>query len=305
MVKTNLRHNDDPALPVLSRGLEALAGQYDHFLLDIWGVLYDGHNPFPGAIDCLDRLKQQGKQTCLLSNTPKRNGPTVAMLEQAGIARDLYSHILTAGESAYEDLLTYGRRCYFIGEDDMRPLMDGAALQAVDTLDQADYILNARGGMDQAHSPAIEKLLDEALAQYDLPMICANPDIVVRKGAALYPCAGYFARYYEQKGGLVSWHGKPHSAFYARAWEILGSPDKSRIAAVGDSLHTDIQGACAFGVDGIFNLPGIHWDEVRLDPPPGQHDITNDINGVCIHKTHAVITAQPHRPAHILAGFHW
>ncbi len=33
-------------------GFATLADQYDAFILDLWGVIHDGIDPPPGAIDC-------------------------------------------------------------------------------------------------------------------------------------------------------------------------------------------------------------------------------------------------------------
>ena len=38
-------------------GVAELAERYDHFLIDQWGVLHDGHAAYPDAIDCLRRLR--------------------------------------------------------------------------------------------------------------------------------------------------------------------------------------------------------------------------------------------------------
>ena len=40
-----------------------------------------------------------------------------------------------------------------------------------------------------------------------LPLICANPDLVVDLGGRLYPCAGVLGELYEALGGEVYWAG--------------------------------------------------------------------------------------------------
>ena len=58
-------------IPVLA-GIGEIADRYDGYILDLWGVLHDGHAPFPGVIDCLTRLKASGKHLVILSNAPRR-----------------------------------------------------------------------------------------------------------------------------------------------------------------------------------------------------------------------------------------
>jgi len=101
--------------------------------------------------------------------------------------------------------------------------------------------------------------LEEAL-KLNLPLICSNPDIEVEIGDRIVKCAGYYAQWYETRGGEVHWHGKPYRPVYEMAWEKLGKPDKSKICAIGDSLRTDISGAKNFGIDSLWNLDGINRD---------------------------------------------
>src|SRR4051794_27404171 len=53
-------------------GFAPLAEAFDGFILDLWGVIHDGVTPYPGAIDCLARLRATGKPTVMLSNVPRR-----------------------------------------------------------------------------------------------------------------------------------------------------------------------------------------------------------------------------------------
>ena len=130
-------------------------------------------------------------------------------------------------------------------------------------------------------------------ANKDLPMLCANPDLVVNIGTELYECAGTFAALYEQMGGRVIYFGKPHKPVYETCFEYLGKPEKSRICAVGDSFHTDITGANRFRIDSVINLIGIHWEEVvtagKADPA----------------KLEALLESQNTQPIYMMAGLSW
>ena len=50
------------------KGFASLAERFDGFIIDLWGVVHDGVTPYPGAIDCLRRLRAAGKRTVLLSS---------------------------------------------------------------------------------------------------------------------------------------------------------------------------------------------------------------------------------------------
>ena len=69
-------------------GFAPLAERYNGFILDLWGVIHDGVNAFPHAVDCLTRLRAAGKRTLLLSNVPRPNDNAQAMMRRMGIPDD-------------------------------------------------------------------------------------------------------------------------------------------------------------------------------------------------------------------------
>ena len=85
-------------------GFSPLAEAYDGFVLDLWGVIHDGVNPLPGAIDTLTRMRALGKRSVLLSNAPRRAWAAQKLMRGMGIADDLYDGILTSGEAVWMTL---------------------------------------------------------------------------------------------------------------------------------------------------------------------------------------------------------
>ena len=55
------------------------------------------------------------------------------------------------------------------------------------------------------------------MKELKLPMICANPDKIVRKGNRLLYCAGSLAEKYSGMGGTVLMAGKPYEPIYTLA----------------------------------------------------------------------------------------
>ena len=285
-------HNDAQFI----KGLHEVADRYDGFILDLYGVVHNGIEIFPGTLKCLSELKAAGKKVCLLSNTPKRGFESAQDILKMGVTEDLYTGIVTAGDSAHEKLKEYdGKKCWFAGTELFDALLEGINIEKQESPDGAEFVLNAITGLYKLPEDDIKAGLQRA-CDAGLPMVCSNPDLVVNIGDQQHICAGTYALYYENIGGTVSYHGKPHEPVYLEAQQILGITDKSKILAVGDALHTDIQGANKFGVDSIFNLVGIHWEEVQMDHAPG--DVDHD-------KIKHIIDQQPHRPSYILGGFEW
>jgi HAD superfamily hydrolase (TIGR01459 family) len=252
-------------------GIAAVAERYDGYILDLWGVIHDGVAPLPGAIGCLRALIATGKRIALLSNAPRRADDVVRRIAEIGIPADTYHHVMSSGEEAWQCLYrrddpfyaALGRRCLHICSDRDLEIRDGLGLDFVESADRAEFILNTGpAGWDDTiddYAPLLRRCLARRL-----PMVCANPDLVVMHGARLALCAGALAQWYEEAGGCVRWHGKPYRSIYDSCLSLLGIAARSRILAVGDSLRTDIAGAAAAGVDSLFIAGGIHAEEFGM-----------------------------------------
>jgi len=261
----------------LIEGIATLAPRYDGFILDLWGVVHDGVAPLPGALECLGALKAAGKRIALLSNAPRRSDDVVERITRIGVPTGLYHHVLSSGEEAWQHLhrrddpfyAALGRRCLHIGSERDMLIRDGLELEFVDTAEEAEFILNTgpSGWEDRIEDYA--PLLQQALARA-LPMVCANPDLVVMHGNRLALCAGALAQWYEEAAGCVRWHGKPFRSVYDTCLELIGIKERTRVLAVGDSLRTDIAGAAGAGLDSVLVAGGIHAEEfgaIGNEPP--------------------------------------
>ncbi|HLI20196.1 MAG TPA: TIGR01459 family HAD-type hydrolase [Stellaceae bacterium] len=256
--------SDIPVLP----GIAGIIDRYDAVILDVWGVLHDGAKPFPGVLDALRRLRAVGKATLVLSNAPRRAEPVAKRIAEVGIARDLYDHIHTSGEETWQHLYrrddafhaALGRACYHIAPSRESDVLDGLDLERVDDIAAAEFIHNTGPWGWDENVDGYEEML-QAARRRDLPMVCANPDLVVHHLGRRAICAGTIAQRYEAIGGKVRWHGKPYPGVYKQALDKLGIADPKRILGIGDSLRTDIAGANAAGIDAIVVAGGIHYEE--------------------------------------------
>ena len=259
-------------------GLAPLAGRYDSYLVDLWGCLHDGVRPFPAALDALEQLRAVGgKRVCFLSNGPRRIASLIRRLDDMGVPRGLYDAVMSSGESAWAALkhrsdpwhARLGRRCLHVGPERDNDVREGNDLDIVARVEDADFILcTGIDGWDETVAD-YEPLLAAGAAR-GLPMVCANPDLVVHIGNKLSLCAGSLARRYEELGGDIAWHGKPAGAVFARALQALGDPDPGRALMIGDGLRTDVAGGNAYGIDTLFLSGGIHAEEVGTPPDPAR-----------------------------------
>ena len=235
-------------------GLRELADHYDGFILDVWGVIHDGSNPYAGAKETLAELKARGKKTVMLSNAPRRGYALEGLMTGMGIDRSLYGAIMSSGEATHLALsrrddpwfAALGHRCLHIGPERDKNIFDGLDLELVPGVEQAEFLLNT--GPDKFEETVADyaPVLDAAAARH-LPMVCANPDLVVIREGVKIICAGALAEYYKDKGGEVRYRGKPDPAIYGACLELLGVADRRRVLAVGAPVRTsatEATGSC-------------------------------------------------------------
>ena len=246
-------------------GFGMLAQNYDGFIVDLWGVVHDGVQPYPGVPDCLARLRAAGKPVVFLSNAPRRPSGIAAMLANMGIVPELYRGIMSSGEAVHlmlrdrtDEAATLGRRLYHLGPPRDRDVFDTLPYEEAGDPAAADFILNT--GPDDVlgpQDPELYRPVLEAGLKAGIPMVCANPDYEVVRGGQRIICAGLLAELYKAEGGVVIQRGKPDPAIYTPTLAMLGTA-RGRTLAVGDSLRTDIAGAAAAGIDACWVLSGIH-----------------------------------------------
>ena len=242
-------------------GLAAVADRYDALLLDLWGVIHDGTNLYPGVHAALTQLRKDGKKIIMLSNAPRRAHKVEKVLNGLGIGALLYDAIVSSGESGYawmgSSQNTVGSHYFYIGPDKDLDVADGLDFTKTQSLEEATFLLNVGFGSDEQSPDDWTPVLTHALEK-EVPMICLNPDLeVVKLTGERFPCAGVIARAYEAMGGEVIWFGKPYKRVYDDCLRHMPSVGKSRILAVGDSLDTDIMGAQDFGIDSALVMGGI------------------------------------------------
>lgn len=248
----------------LISGLSALAPQYPGILSDIWGVVHNGVAAFPAAVEALTTYRAGGGRVVLITNAPRPNPPIHAQLAAFGVARDAYDEIVTSGDVTREWLENGPHRAIaYIGPKRDRVLLAGLDIEEVTEPDKADALV-ITGLFDDEHEvPDDYRDRLEAYARLDVPLICANPDIIVERGSKLVWCAGALAKVYADIGGRVDLLGKPHAPIYARARArldaLVGRPlAADEVLAIGDGLPTDGRGAIAEGLDLLFITAGIH-----------------------------------------------
>ncbi|MFQ6645408.1 hypothetical protein Gotur_020097 [Gossypium turneri] len=196
-----------------------------------------------------------------------------------------------------------GRSCIHMTWSDRGAIsLEGLGLQVIENAEEADFILahgtEALGlpsGLVRPMSlDSLEKILEHC-ATKKIPMVVANPDFVTVEARALSIMPGTLAAKYEKLGGEVKWMGKPDKIIYESAMAMVGVEASDSIA-VGDSLHHDIKGANAAGIQSAFTTGGIHATELGLDSFGQVADISS---------VKALAAKYDAYPTYVLPAFAW
>jgi HAD superfamily hydrolase (TIGR01459 family) len=250
------------AIPILSSMCE-LSSTFDAWIVDVWGVIHNGARAFAAAGEACRRFRRGGGIVVLLSNAPRPFRAVVHQLNTFGVDPESYDGGLTSGDVTHGLLEAWSERLLLhIGPERDKGLFEGLTVRLT-TPDQAEAIV-CSGLWDDTHeTPANYGALLEALAARRLPMLCANPDLVVERGNKLVYCAGALAALYAEKGGEVIYAGKPHLPIYEHTFAALerlagSTVARERILAIGDGVDTDLLGAHRAGLRSVFIASAVH-----------------------------------------------
>ena len=256
------------------RGIGDIIGKYDLAIIDQWGVLHNGVEPFAGAVAAMSALHLAGTKIIILSNSGKLAKHSEKLIATMGFDMTCIHKVISSGQAARQWLEEkthplakslandQGRqkKLLFWGFDNDHRAIEGLGFVMTTNMAEADVLLAAgagRGSLD-----AYQQEMDIALAR-NIPMLCTNPDMVANMpDGSLKICPGSLAQYYEARGGQVVRFGKPAREVYEMCFQEF--PKAKKIIGIGDSLDHDVAGALRAGIDSLFIVGGIHAGDVGV-----------------------------------------
>ena len=250
--------------------LAEIADRYDALLCDLWGCYHNGITPYPAAVAALRAFRAKGGTVILMTNAPRAHGQVAQFLDRIGAPTDTHDAIVSSGDAARAEVArgAFGRRVHYLGPERDTSFFDGAEVELV-SAEEAESVIAVGLRDDSVETPA-DYAADIALWKArGLPMLCANPDIIVDRGEQRLYCAGAIAEAYATAGGRVHYSGKPHPAIYRLGREVLErlrGPGPHRVLALGDGVATDVAGGAAEGYETLFITGGIAAAKVSDDP---------------------------------------
>jgi HAD superfamily hydrolase (TIGR01459 family) len=238
---------------------DELDPKYRLILCDIWGVVHDGVDLYPGAAGRLLLWQGEGRGVVLITNAPRTAQAVEEQLARIGLPRECWDAITTSGEAGIEALEALDKPVGFVGTLGDREILEGRGVRIAEGDTFTDL---ACTGLEEARPRVEDYQADlERWADRDVHMHCLNPDRLVIRGGVPEACAGAIADVYQALGGRVTWYGKPHEAIYRHALQHAGNPPNDEVLVIGDALQTDALGAARMGFDFVFVQGGIHAGE--------------------------------------------
>ena len=197
--------------------LDDIADGYDVILCDLWGCYHNGVTYYPAAAEACRRFRERGGTVVLLTNAPRPAHSVERLLERMEAPRNSWDAIVSSGAACQSDIAggTFGERFHYVGpERDLHMLTELGKSPVL--VDQADGILLTGLRDDTTETPDDYAEEIAGWVARGLPVLCANPDIIVDRGDQRLYCAGAIAKKVEEAGGKVVWYGKPHAPVYER-----------------------------------------------------------------------------------------
>lgn len=232
-------------------------------LIDLAGVLYDGENAIPGALETVVRLRNAGLKLQFLTNSTRRSKRQIlTMLDGLGLSVSA-SELLTPAEAVRDWLQREGFEPHLLVhpalEEDFSDLPRTGRI-AVVVGDAGSYFNFER--MNETFRLLIR----------GAPFLALAANRVFRDSdGELSLDAGAFIQALEYSSGCKAQiFGKPAPAFFEAGARCLGCKLPS-VAMIGDDAESDVAGALKAGVgQGILVQTGKYQegDETRFKPSP-------------------------------------
>lgn len=259
------------------KGLSEIADKYDVFIIDLWGVIYNGKKVFSSAYQTLKELKAMGKIVYLTTNSPRVRSDALSVLEKVDLSSDMFTELITAGQKTLElfqmniiaPAVKRPLKAFIIDHGRLCNWADEAKLVSVENVGEADIILAVHMDEDliapDPYVPVFRQAIDR-----DVLFVCANPDKYIMDYGSRKSRVGILSDLYKVMGGKAVDIGKPHPIMFE---EVMMTHAGKSFLLIGDSLVTDIQAAEYLGIDSLLITRGYHQEEFHSVQAVKQGDV--------------------------------
>ena len=249
-----------PGGPRRTGRLADILPHVDALVLDGFGVINIGGNLIDGILDFLDEAEARGIAVMVLTNGAGQ-GADASWQKYRNWGLDLARAQVVSSRDSLEvawPSLADGRMVAALGPA-ARPLGVGGEMTLPSDGDglfdraMAFAFLGSTGWTeDHQHR------LEQALGRGGCELLVANPDVSAPVEGGFTAEPGYWAACAAQATGILPrWYGKPHGLSFDLVLDRMAAHygrlfDRRRVAMIGDSLHTDILGGGAAGMQTVL-----------------------------------------------------
>ncbi|MEM1047381.1 MAG: HAD-IIA family hydrolase [Pseudomonadota bacterium] len=255
-IRSRLPQADFPPASVRAASLAAIAGQYDAFVLDAFGVLNVGERAISGAPDRIADLRAAGKAVIVLTNAASYTRETAVSRYRALGFDFAVEEIVSSRDvaAAHLDRVAPGIRWAAIAAEG--DTFEDIAADVSDLLAD-DTLWDTAGGFlflsSIRWSASLQERLAAALGALPRPLVIANPDLVAPRDAGLSVEPGFWGHDIQDRTGQTPFYfGKPFPDAFHMVRDRLKDVGPTRVAMVGDTLHTDILGGRSAGFETVL-----------------------------------------------------
>lgn len=255
----------------------AAADEFDGFLIDLDGVVWEGRDFLPGAVEALRALDGAGKEVVFVTNNSVRRPDEYAQrLREAGAPvageRVVTSGVATAGLAV--ERVGAGASAFVIGAPRFKEVAAeaGLALLNGEAAQRADAVLvSAHREFDYA-----ELLTATRAIQNGATLFATSRDPTLPMPGGAWPGTGAtLAAVETATGKRAEIGGKPERHLFDQARELIGGA--GRVAMVGDRIASDIEGGRRAGLATILVLSGATSREQAAAADPAPDLILDDL----------------------------
>ena len=231
------------------------------FLLDMDGTLYLDDDLFPGTLDFLRQVKENGGRYLFLTNNSSKSvSAYVDKLARLGIeatADDFFTS--TMATCVYLQKNYTGKKIYAAGTASFRKELAEAGFPITDRLeDDVDCLL-----MGNDNELTFQKLEDACiLLGRGVTYLATNPDWVCPTAFGYVPdCGAVCEMLWRSTGRKPYFIGKPEPAMALLAMDKWQAAPEETVL-IGDRIYTDIACGVNAGIDTILVFSGETTKEV-------------------------------------------
>lgn len=254
---------------------------YQGYLIDLDGTMYQGNKRIPAAKEFVEFLNEKGLPHLFLTNNSSRTQLEIANKLNGMDIPATENHIFTSSmaTASYIANLEKQARVYVIGERGLHEALQDKGLIITD--ENPDFVVV---GIDREIT--YEKLAKACLfVRNGAGFVSTNSDIAIPTERGLVPGNGALTSVVTVSTGVEPvFIGKPESIIMEQAVKALGLSNKETLM-VGDNYHTDIMAGIQAGIDTLMVFTGVtpfeDYPSLPIKPTYHVRSLSEWIAGYC------------------------